>query len=255
MRRNMTRTVAIAVFALAGSAMGQLITNGDFETGTLSGWTVANTENGVGAPGSVVTVDIDGPGPLNPSQAATFMVGQAVFASGVQEGIEMSQQIPLQAGVTYTFDMDWSAQRLSTSNNSQGGVFTVIVDGNQIAQQAAGTVSASVPKYGHINAQYTPAASGTATLVIRITRPFMSPGDLSQYVDNITLTGPATGGCYANCDQSTTAPVLNVADFSCFLSKFAAQDPYANCDQATTAPVLNVADFSCFLSKFAAGCP
>jgi len=63
------------------------------------------------------------------------------------------------------------------------------------------------------------------------------------------------GGCYANCDQSTTAPVLNVADFSCFLSKFAAGAPYANCDQSTTPPVLNVADFSCFLSKFAAGCP
>jgi hypothetical protein len=61
--------------------------------------------------------------------------------------------------------------------------------------------------------------------------------------------------CYANCDGSTTAPILNVADFSCFLSKFAAGDPYANCDGSTTPPVLNVADFSCFLGKFAAGCP
>ena len=61
--------------------------------------------------------------------------------------------------------------------------------------------------------------------------------------------------CYANCDQSTTAPVLNVLDFSCFLNKFAAGDPYANCDNSTTPPVLNVLDFSCFLNKFAAGCP
>ena len=30
---------------------------------------------------------------------------------------------------------------------------------------------------------------------------------------------------------------------------------YANCDESTTAPVLNVLDFSCFLNKFAAGCP
>ena len=28
--------------------------------------------------------------------------------------------------------------------------------------------------------------------------------------------------CYANCDNSTTAPVLNVLDFSCFLNRFAA---------------------------------
>ncbi len=61
--------------------------------------------------------------------------------------------------------------------------------------------------------------------------------------------------CYANCDNSTTAPALNVLDFSCFLNKFAAGDAYANCDNSTTPPVLNVLDFSCFLNKFAAGCP
>jgi ABC-type phosphate transport system substrate-binding protein len=61
--------------------------------------------------------------------------------------------------------------------------------------------------------------------------------------------------CYANCDGSTTAPILNVGDFTCFLQKYAAGDPYANCDQSTTPPVLNVGDFTCFLQKYAAGCP
>jgi len=70
--------------------------------------------------------------------------------------------------------------------------------------------------------------------------------------DNWSVT--IGGACYANCDASTTAPVLNVADFSCFLQKFAGGDPYANCDGSTTEPVLNVADFSCFLQKFAGGC-
>jgi hypothetical protein len=73
--------------------------------------------------------------------------------------------------------------------------------------------------------------------------------------DDVSLV-PATTGptCYPNCDGSTQVPFLNVADFSCFLSKFAAADPYANCDGSTTPPVHNVADFSCFLGKFAAGC-
>jgi hypothetical protein len=66
---------------------------------------------------------------------------------------------------------------------------------------------------------------------------------------------PLAPACYPNCDASTTAPVLNVADFTCFLQKFAGGDPYANCDASTTPPVLNVADFTCFLQKFAAGCP
>jgi hypothetical protein len=77
------------------------------------------------------------------------------------------------------------------------------------------------------------------------------------YTINLTgacfsIEGPTT--CYANCDGSTTQPILNVADFTCFLTKFAAGDPYANCDGSTTPPVLNVADFTCFLTKFAAGC-
>ncbi len=69
------------------------------------------------------------------------------------------------------------------------------------------------------------------------------------------VMGAAGATCYANCDSSTIAPVLNVADFSCFLNAFAGGASYANCDNSTTAPVLNVADFSCFLNAFAAGCP
>jgi DNA-binding beta-propeller fold protein YncE len=60
--------------------------------------------------------------------------------------------------------------------------------------------------------------------------------------------------CYANCDNSTTQPVLNVADFTCFLQRFAAGESYANCDGSTQAPVLNVADFTCYLQRFAVGC-
>jgi hypothetical protein len=72
--------------------------------------------------------------------------------------------------------------------------------------------------------------------------------------DNVVVR-PAPAGCYANCDDSTTAPILNVGDFTCFLQRFAAGDSYANCDNSTTAPVLNVGDFTCFLQRFAAGCP
>jgi hypothetical protein len=61
--------------------------------------------------------------------------------------------------------------------------------------------------------------------------------------------------CYPNCDGSTASPILNVADFSCFLTRYASGDPYANCDASTAAPILNVADFSCFLTKYASGCP
>jgi subtilisin-like proprotein convertase family protein len=61
--------------------------------------------------------------------------------------------------------------------------------------------------------------------------------------------------CYPNCDASTSPPVLNVQDFTCFLQRYAGGDSYANCDASTAAPVLNVQDFTCFLQRYAAGCP
>jgi hypothetical protein len=61
--------------------------------------------------------------------------------------------------------------------------------------------------------------------------------------------------CYANCDASTVSPILNVNDFICFQTKFAAGDPAANCDGSTAPPTLNVNDFICFQTAYAAGCP
>ena len=80
--------------------------------------------------------------------------------------------------------------------------------------------------------------------------PVFAAGEISQ-VWRLVYSTP----CYANCDNSTTAPLLNVLDFGCFLNRFAAGDPYANCDGSTAAPTLNVLDFGCFLDRFAAGCP
>ena len=74
-------------------------------------------------------------------------------------------------------------------------------------------------------------------------------------LDAVTAGEFPKRACYANCDGSTGSPALNIADFGCFLNKFAAGDPYANCDRSAVVPVLTVADFGCFLNKFAAGCP
>jgi len=70
----------------------------------------------------------------------------------------------------------------------------------------------------------------------------------------VTTCGGGPAPCYANCDGSTTPPILNVNDFICFQNLFAAGDPAANCDASTNAPILNVNDFTCFLNAFAAGC-
>jgi len=73
--------------------------------------------------------------------------------------------------------------------------------------------------------------------------------------DRQGFVATVAGFCYPNCDGSAAPPVLNVSDFVCFLTRFAAGDPYANCDGSNRPPILNVADFVCFQTKFAAGCP
>jgi hypothetical protein len=84
------------------------------------------------------------------------------------------------------------------------------------------------------------------------------PTNFGNYT--IALTGACFLGCYANCDNSTTPPILNANDFQCFLNAFAGSlqpgmfPGYANCDNSTAAPILNANDFQCFLNAYAAGC-
>jgi hypothetical protein len=80
-------------------------------------------------------------------------------------------------------------------------------------------------------------ATGITTLI----GPIGAVSDLR----GLAMVGPS---CYADCDQSGS---LNVNDFVCFQSRFAAGAPYADCDHSGS---LNVNDFVCFQSAFAAGC-
>jgi hypothetical protein len=104
----------------------------------------------------------------------------------------------------------------------------------------------------------TPIAAGAYALQSTIGDP-LATGVVSAGAYTLGsgfLQGADQGAtCYANCDGSTTLPVLTVNDFICFQSRFAAGDPYANCDGSTTSPALTVNDFICFQAAFASGCP
>jgi hypothetical protein len=81
--------------------------------------------------------------------------------------------------------------------------------------------------------------------------------DVSKsFIDNVTITliGGTPTTCYANCDNSTNPPCLNVNDFVCFNNLFAQGSSSANCDASTNPPILNVNDFVCYNNAFAARC-
>jgi hypothetical protein len=94
-------------------------------------------------------------------------------------------------------------------------------------------------------------------------RFFNGPPTLANFDLKFEGDATTTGGCYANCDQSTGNPALNANDFQCFLNAYAVASTlpndqqitdYANCDQSTGNPALNANDFQCFLNAFAVGC-
>jgi uncharacterized membrane protein len=94
----------------------------------------------------------------------------------------------------------------------------------------------------------------TATAISADGRVIVGVGTSPTGGTSWRATIPLLRPCYANCDQSSVAPVLNANDFQCFLNRYAGDDEYADCDCSTVQPVLNANDFQCFLNAFAAGC-
>jgi hypothetical protein len=155
---------------------------------------------------------------------------------------------PVAAGTMVTIPAGAFVQVAMTRDAT--GVVTGYVDGVQqfsFADSMGYTVLASNAFNLFVDDVHT---AGNESSAGRVARVRLFSGALSA-----AEVASLTGGCYANCDGSTTIPILNVNDFICFQSRYAAGDSYANCDGSTSVPVLNVNDFVCFQAKFVAGCP
>ncbi|MCC6660281.1 MAG: hypothetical protein IT437_05290 [Phycisphaerales bacterium] len=239
---------SVAVLALSmGATTGAQIVNGDFETGSLTPWSIGFTPNGATIFQLVESIDIDGPGPLSPSNAARFGVGNAAPPNQPNQGILVTQLVALTGGVTYTIRLDYAAVvQIGGLPNNDGGRFSIIVDGVPLVSVATGLTLPTIPHYGSLSTPFMPPTSGTYSVGVMIARNFLAPNDLSQYVDNFSL-GTAT--CYPDCNGDGA---LNLSDFGCYQTRFALGEPYADCNGDG---VRNLADFGCFQTKFALGCP
>jgi hypothetical protein len=226
--------------------------NPGFEAGFFDGWTISPTPGG-GEAHDVESIDIDGPGPLPVSPAARFNVFGPV---GGEAGAELTQPVTLTAGNTYYIEYDWMAAYLSPPTSAGEPAFWTVVDGQPLnwARGARALTGTNGFVYGRVAGRVQPSVTRQYNIGARLTVNGTGSNLLFSFVDNFTIT-TCQPACYPNCDASTTAPILNVLDFNCFLNRFAAGASYANCDGSTIPPVLNVLDFNCFLNAFAAGCP
>jgi len=172
--------VLLALFALMAAQAGatNLIQNGDFQSGDFTDWTIGTTGNGTWGTGFPIVTGW----PLGGMNAAEGQVGEVNF-SGAQEGGTLTQTF-MSAGGAATESLLWAAMG---TGNADGGEFTMILNGIQIAQFDTGSID------GMLNGTLTasaPTIAGLNTLEIDVTRRFISTsGTPLQWVTGVDVEG------------------------------------------------------------------
>jgi hypothetical protein len=170
-----TGFLAVAVFA-ATPAGAVSLTNGDFETGDLTGWTVFTTTNGTNGSGlpNVALFNTTGSGASN---SARFEVGSG--------GGGITQNVTLASGI---LNLSVDVAAFSLSNNASGGVFTLLLNTFDTGSMSVNTTSRNTLTSS------TTVNAGIYSVGIQMTRPYGSgTGNTPyQYVDNFAISGSST---------------------------------------------------------------
>jgi hypothetical protein len=173
-----------------------LVSNGDFNTGDFTGWTLFTTANGsLGPAGSglpvVTSFNVTGSGAQN---AATFQVGEVSFDQ-TQQGGAIEQTVTLPGGsINFSADIAALGDTSVNSTNEEGGVFSVLLDGTTEATVDIGSIAADAVIRDTLSFTASESA-GPHMLEILITRPAQN-GTAGQtpeeFVTNIAITPAGT---------------------------------------------------------------
>jgi hypothetical protein len=184
-------SVMLGLFAvgclLGRVALADTITNGNFGTGTLAGWTIFTTANGTDGAGLPNVVSFNTTGNSS-SDAAHFNVGEVTF-DFTQQGGGLFQTINAPVSGLYTLTADFASQD-DVGKNIDAGTFSILIDGNTVATDDLGSFSmAGQLLKGSFN-ETVGLTAGSHVFEAEISRHFLSTGPTTpdEYIDNISLS-------------------------------------------------------------------
>jgi hypothetical protein len=257
--------IGAALFA-AGTAFGQAINEhfDDINTLTAAGWAQQNNSAPIGPqPWFQGNLTVFGPQATAGYIAVNWASATTSGVGDISNWLFMPARTLRNGDVlkfwTRTVDSPFYPDRLSirmSLNGSSTNVGTTPFSlGDFTTELLTINPNLTVVGYPSIWTQYTLTLSGIPSPTLgRIAFHYNVPnggglGANSDFigVDEVVYT-PASG-CYPDCNGDG---ILGLADFGCFQTKFALNDPYADCNGDG---ILGLADFGCFQTKFALGCP
>lgn len=165
----------------------------DFESGTLSDWTVFSTSNGtLGGKGFPIVALCDLGNPVSPSHCLQVQVGQLHFspAHDVQQGGGISLTTMTNAGlIQLSARVGATYHSPDYKRNLSGGLIEWVVDDEVIADLDVGPMEDGITVQHHFIGT-VPVAAGRHIIQLRVTRPFQSgagkPSPV-QFIDDVVV--------------------------------------------------------------------
>jgi len=198
MKAFLAAGAAAAIAFSAPAISAELVTNGSFETGNLSGWTYANVGGGtapvviaynqagnypVGAFGEAIPTDVGG------GNYAVY------FSSDTANPDSLSQMVNVVAGQTYDLSFDYYVPQ-NGYNNPYDASLSFLIDGVQAGSTlTTGSPGGNTPPktWEHFATTYTAATTGAVDLSLQFHGLGSTAADFA--VDKVSMTAvpePAT---------------------------------------------------------------